>query len=299
MPGSVSGAFGIFLFVLLLAPGFTYVRVRERDTPERRHSIFRDTLGVGIAAILANSAGLAVLALVRSIWASWTPDIGRLILNDRQYLATAYPLVALWLALIVGGGALAAWGIAAARRKAKTHPSQGSAWRLLFDHWYAQEASEERVKVACALDDGSYVEGVLGSWSDLADDAPDRDLVLVEPLMHRYATETEAQPYGASVAVVSASKIQAMFVTPLEERPATTSTPASGHAEEEPQASAAEASPPAAGPSAPAPAATAGEEVENQYSETRRSPIQVDQASAAGDVGAEASHIGRQSIGTP
>lgn len=245
MPSSISGAFALFLFVLLLLPGFTYIRVRERDTPERRRSPFQETVGFATVSIIADAAALVVVVIVGAVRPSLAPDVGRLIGDGSKYVADSYALLAVWLVIVVALATGGAWLVAFLRRSAKTHPSRGSSWWLLFGDWYPTEAADRRLKVGCVLDDGSYVEGMLGSWNDLADDSPDRDLILVEPLIHRLKDEPTSKPYDASIATVSAGRIVSMFVTPLETAPPVPTPDPEVAAK---QSSAAEARPPAVDP---------------------------------------------------
>jgi hypothetical protein len=84
-------------------------------------------------------------------------------------------------------------------------------------------AQTENIHVGCLLDDGSYVEGELGSFSVVGDDVPDRDLVLTEPVSYRPPGADEVEPYGCSAVCLSAARIVAAFVTYVG--PAATSSP--------------------------------------------------------------------------
>lgn len=85
-----------------------------------------------------------------------------------------------------------------------------SSWTLLFEDW----AEDRGVRVHCFLDDGSVIAGDVGSFNDDANDGPDRDLILVEPLEYKYPQGSALQPYrNVSVACISAARIVSFFVT--------------------------------------------------------------------------------------
>ena len=84
------------------------------------------------------------------------------------------------------------------------------------------------IQVGCVLDDGSYVEGHLGSFSIDADDQPDRDLILSKPIGYRPPGADELSPYESNAVCFSAGRIVAMFVSYLEEKPVISSTAAEG-----------------------------------------------------------------------
>ena len=70
--------------------------------------------------------------------------------------------------------------------------------------------------VGCTLSDGSYVSGLLRSWSKLADDTPDRDLVINGDIFFRPggAEEGVVLP-DVGGAVLSARNIQLLTVSYL------------------------------------------------------------------------------------
>ncbi|MGW1542511.1 DUF6338 family protein [Streptomyces sp. NPDC002309] len=204
---------GLLLLVVLLLPGLTFVVLRERRSSERRPSAFRESGAVVFWSVSTEFVTLALFALVRSLLPGLTPDVGRLVREGGAYAREHYVSLGWW-----GAGLLAfSCGLAAAaamRAAAGRHPSGMSAWWMLFDGWYPGE----NPVVGCLLEDGSYLEGRQASFNVSADDSPDRDLVLVQPLKYRPPGGTEVRPLPWSAACVSARRIVTVFVSyPLAE----------------------------------------------------------------------------------
>jgi hypothetical protein len=244
MPTTLSG---LFLFVVLLLPGFAYVVGRERHTSGQSFSAFRETAIVVAASVTFELVVLGLFAIIRILAPSVTPDVGALVRNGGSYLQSHYELTAGWaVVLLMASVALAyAASAPAVRRKIRIfatagkwlprgirnfaggaleegpHESIASGWWKIFDEW-AGEPEEVSVRVRCFLGDGSCVEGELGSFSREADDKLERDLILAEPISFRPAGSTAMEPYEASVACISASRIVTMFVTYVQ-KPGSTS----------------------------------------------------------------------------
>ncbi|WP_175412743.1 DUF6338 family protein [Streptomyces sp. TRM64462] len=202
---------GLLLLVVLLLPGLTYVVVRERMSSERRMSPFRETGTVVFCSVLTELVVLGVFAGVRACWPGMTPDVGRLIREGTTYTERHYASLTLWtVGMLLTASTLA--GLAAWRYGKEPHPSATSAWWQMFKQWKYPIAVE--INVACLLDDGSLVEGCPGAFNTSAEDSPDRDIILVEPIRYRPPGATgEAQPYPAGAVCISARRIVAMFVT--------------------------------------------------------------------------------------
>jgi len=242
MPTTLSG---LFLFVVLLLPGFAYVVGRERHNPGQQLSAFRETAVVIAASVSVELVVLVLFAVVRVLLpSSLTPDVGALVRDSGSYLrgndgqAGHYGQVAIWaIALLAVSVALAySASVPAIRRKFRSfatagdrfpkgvrdfiddtlgespHESNASAWWMLFDAW-VEDRGKTGVRVRCFLEDGSYVEGELGSFSREADDKHERDLFLVEPIQFRPPGGHKVEPYAASAVCISAARIVTMFVT--------------------------------------------------------------------------------------
>jgi hypothetical protein len=107
------------------------------------------------------------------------------------------------------------------------HPSIVSAWwrvlRERRDEIRAEYGRDPEVRVGCYMDDGSYIAGGLNSFSQVADETPDRELILAAP-EHRPAGATRMEPVDSHAVVVSARRIVAMtvkyYVSPPSDGPA-------------------------------------------------------------------------------
>lgn len=214
---------GLLLFVVLLLPGFAYLVGKERAGTERRSSPFRETVAIVAASVAAE---LVVLTITAPIWTRHL-DITRLVRDPDQYWKCAPGPLAAWaVAILLGATGLAyvtTWPVVRAlparllpqRLQDKftyPHPSSVSGWWLLFEYY-----EKDRPKhVGLVLDDGSFVSGTRLSFNNDASDSPDRDIILVAPLLYRPSGADEAKPYPASTVSVSARRIVTMFVSPVE-----------------------------------------------------------------------------------
>lgn len=239
MPSTLTG---LLLFVVLLLPGFVFLTVFRRERPEQHPSVLQETASVVFVSVLSDLVALGGFALVRAIGPTWTPDVGRLIADPGGYLAghalLVYVCSTCVLLLACGVAALTGW--LTGRRP--VHPSVMSSWWLLFEHWQPKTTRH----IECLLDDGSYLAGQLGDWNTLAEDSPDRDLILAAPITYRPPGDTNHYPHEASVVCVSARRISVMFVSYVS--PATSSVGEAAAVEVSAPSSAA---PPAAGPDTP------------------------------------------------
>lgn len=222
---------GLLLFVVLLLPGFAYMVGRERHGVQRRVSALRETVSIVAASITAE---LMLLALTAVIWAN-TIDVGDALGNPRAHAAA---LISWGCGLLIAASAITyLWSWPRPRRAVDQflsqrftgrwscvpdmigtgypHPSTVSAWwrvlRERRDEIHAEYGRDPVIRVGCYLDDGSYIEGGLNSFSQLADETADRDLILAEP-HHRPCAAVKLEPLDAHAAVVSARRIVAMQV---------------------------------------------------------------------------------------
>lgn len=241
---------GLLLFVALLLPGFAYLVGKERHTTGQNLSAFRETAAVVAASVTFELMVVGLFAIFRTVRPSLTPDVGALIRNSGDYLrgqgghAGHYGQVALWAAGMLTVSVALAYGATAPGFRAWAwnsvdngkgaprlrgvardlvgeypHESNASAWWTLFDKW--EQKSD--IHVGCILDDGSFIEGRLASFSREADDKPERDLILTEPISYRPAGEKATVPYAANAVCLSAAKIVTMFVTYIATEPTTSS----------------------------------------------------------------------------
>jgi Family of unknown function (DUF6338) len=219
---------GVALFVFLLFPGYVYERRRLRDVPERVRSPFAETLSILFVGVVLDAVALFLLALTSPRLPAGAPDLHLLIDNPRGYASDHYQLLAWWAAAVLllatGMGYLMAarpWDKLVrgrSRRRAarlRVADPQQSAWWLLF-----HEHPEGEKYVGCYLDDGSYVAGILHSYSRLSDESGDRDLTLrhtaEHPVICRPKGTGQPSPLAdVAAAVVSARRIVMLTVTYL------------------------------------------------------------------------------------
>src|SRR5690348_12705691 len=93
MPTTLSG---LFLFVVLLLPGFAYVVGRERHTSGQSFSAFRETAIVVAASVTIELVVVVLFAIIRVLVPSVTPDVGALVRDRGSYLRIHYALTAVW-----------------------------------------------------------------------------------------------------------------------------------------------------------------------------------------------------------
>ncbi|MBV9139479.1 MAG: hypothetical protein JO115_00890 [Pseudonocardiales bacterium] len=245
MPNTLTG---LLLFAILLLPGFVFLTILRRDRPDRRPSVLQETASIASVSILSDMIALSGFAVLRAFAQNWTPDVGMLIRNPVDYSAEHSLLVFAWSSgvLVVACGVAALVGWLIGRRSA--HPSVMSSWWMLFEHWQPDTTRH----IECLLDDGTYIAGQLGDWNTLADDSPDRDLILAAPITYRPAGSTEHHPHPVSVVCISARRITAIFVSYVD--PATSPEEGAeeeGVAAEEEATAPSEATPLASDPGSP------------------------------------------------
>jgi hypothetical protein len=222
MPGTVTG---VLLFVILLAPGVSYSAVRRLTYPEREKSTFRETAGTVFVSAACLVVALLGFALLRAIWPSATTDVGELIRHPDRFFRQHYVEVFLWALGIIlfasGVGALLAWRLPSPER---AHFE--SAWHELFVvGWLNAYSDEPKAKmwkrlvsrqrrrpgpvfVGCELHDGSYISGVLNSFSTEVEETEDREISLVAPISYRPGGADEAQKLEVGTISVSARQLK-------------------------------------------------------------------------------------------
>lgn len=214
---------GLLLFVVMLLPGFAYLVGKERHGTERRLSPFRETVAIVSASVTSELVVLGIFAAIRALWPSITPNVGALLSQGNLYLHGNqshhghYQIFAAWGIGLLALAVLIAYAatIPGVRRVTEwltgpyPHESTVSAWWILFEKW--RRASN--IEVGCVLDNGSSVRGQFGSFNIAADDSPDRDLILKDPIYYSPAGEDGEVYYDASAVTIAARRIVAMFVT--------------------------------------------------------------------------------------
>jgi hypothetical protein len=265
--GIPSSLTGLLLFVILLLPGFSYNRIRARRRPDRQVTALQETVIIVTASLAALVVTGVLFAIIRALLPAVTPDVRSALFSTHAYLQGHYVQTAWWavafLAVAILGAVTVAevqesrWlrGSRYLRRLAgPPDPSTQSGWWIVFGP--GLDAGLQ-VHVGCTLDDGSYVSGRLRSYSQVAEDNADRDLVLRGPIKVRPRGATEAREVpNVSWMTVSARHIVTMAVTYVSPVP-------SSQAEQPPSPPASSGPPPsprsvpAPPPATPRPAARA------------------------------------------
>jgi hypothetical protein len=215
---------GLLLFVVLLLPGFAYLVGKERVGTERRTSPFRETVSIVAASVTSE---LLVTVVSWPLW-SRVLDVDRLIATPAAYWRERPGLLTAWALGLLVAAVVATYAatLPAVRRPlqwllgAYPHPSAVSGWWVLFADWPAKMRRKRKgdrkgddlvIRAACFLDDGSIVEGRVDNFNQLADDTPDRDLILVAPIERRTPTG-ERQNLDSHAVCVAARNITALAV---------------------------------------------------------------------------------------
>jgi hypothetical protein len=258
--GIPSDLTGLLLFVILLCPGFAYNSVRARRRPDRQLTSLQETVIIVTASLVALVATGVVFAVIRALLPAATPDVRAALFSTHAYLQAHYVRTAWWAAAFLAVAILGAIGVAEAQESqwvsrsrflrglaAPPGPSTQSGWWIAFRP--GLEAGHQ-VHVGCTLDDGSYVSGRLRSYSQVAEDTADRDLVLRAPITVRPRGAAEAREIpNVTWMTISARHIVTMAVTYVGR------VPSSQPRQPEPASASPGPSPPP--PSVPAPASAA------------------------------------------
>jgi uncharacterized protein DUF6338 len=201
---------GLLVFLALLLPGFVYTAIVRRGRPEYRTTALHEIAAVALASVLSELVVLIGFAAVDGLRPSWTPDMRALITQPAAYLAEHYLTVFGWATgLLFAAGVVAAAAAAFTVWKLPVHRSLVSSWWTLFKDWHPDTTRT----VQCELDDGSYVEGILADWNSQAEDSPDRDVLLVAPILYRPVGSVDYRQHPVSAVCVAARNIRTMFVT--------------------------------------------------------------------------------------
>lgn len=215
---------GLFLFVILLCPGFAYNGVRARRRPTRLLTSLQETAIIVSASLVALLVTGIVFGIIRVLVPGVTPDVHSVLFSPHDYLRAHYVRTAWWaiafMAVAIGG----AVGVAELQSSglvdrskylrwldAPPHPSMLSGWWIALG---GGPSEPHDVHVGCTLDDGSYISGRLHSFSQVAEDTADRDLVLGPPIMIRPAGATDTQEVQrVSRMTITARHVVTMTVT--------------------------------------------------------------------------------------
>ncbi len=217
---------GLVLFVVLLAPGLTFVVRRAVTQPVQKLSVLRETAGLALRSLVCDALTLLLFGAVRAAAPTHTPDAGALVRPHSPYLRQHYYYVLLW----AGGLLLMACVLAMSAARLQTTAAVGRltgsrpvrwlvpeasvttepAWWVLFN---AQPAS--RCYVGCTLDDGTYLAGFLYTYSPDSDETADRELTLTGPIEYRATGSADTAELTVGAIAISARKVQYLTVSYL------------------------------------------------------------------------------------
>ncbi|MDW4910774.1 DUF6338 family protein [Streptomyces sp. ADMS] len=194
---------GFVMLVVLALPGYVYHQAFDRHVPKRVHTSFMELVSILFASVIVDAVALSLLKAGSSLGFWYTPAFRALYRSPRTYITDHFTAISLWsaaalaLACVIGYGAGAGqWqsllpALVQSRLHARTRrlEPQHSAWWLLF-----REHRDADVYVGCVLDDGSYLAGLLHSYSRVPSEHGDRELTLRGDISYR--------PPGDDVTVV-------------------------------------------------------------------------------------------------
>jgi hypothetical protein len=225
VPTTVSS---VLLFLALLGPGYLYVRRIETLEARYKTSAFRETVAIVISSLIFIGLSVAIFTVARISVPSGTPDVGALVRNPGQYVVQRYELLAAWVAGLFLLALLLAFVFSHPRLRgarvwranvliaARGRPVMDarSSWSRLF----ATDPGTI-VRVACELDDGSWIDGWLFDWNAQPEEDGDRTITLHAPLRVRAkGTAKTVHLVGTSYSIVASSRIVRLDVTHIEER---------------------------------------------------------------------------------
>lgn len=222
--GIPSSLTGLVLFVILLWPGFAYNSVRGRRRPDRRLTSLQETVVIVASSLFALAACGTAFAAIRALLPGVTPDVRLALFSPHAYLQSHYVRTAWWAAAFLAAAVAGAAGVASAQeskwiRRTRylrglappPDPSTQSGWWIAFGPGLQ---AGHQVYVGCTLVDGSYISGRLRSYSQVAEDTADRDLVLRPPIKVRPPGASETHEIrNVTVMTISARHIVTMTVT--------------------------------------------------------------------------------------
>jgi len=217
---------GVLAFLLILGPGYVFVRRIELLEALYRVSPFRETISIVFASLSCNLAALLLFGIVRIAFPTVTPDIGALVRQGQSYWATEYGRVIAY--------GLVFYGVAFVIAFVASHPKvrgadlwskkyirgivgapvldSRSAWSRLFE-----VADDTIVRVACELDDGSWVDGWVYDWNAQPEEDSDRSIVVHAPVRARASgTDATIHLVGVGYTVISQSRIVRLDVTQVD-----------------------------------------------------------------------------------
>ena len=207
---------GILVLLIFLLPGFAYTAMSERHGPTRSRSVFRETGSVLFASAAGYAAAAVLIAVIAFLDNAVRHDVLAGLRSFPRLYAQRYLLVDVWMlatvVLVTAGAAIAGSTLPRKVRNRLRSGSDhvdplGSAWWIVFDRLPDAEKN-----VSATLTDGTWISGALFSWSRSAEETPDREIVLSEPILVRAPGSGDVVPLRSPTVVLSARQILYMTV---------------------------------------------------------------------------------------
>lgn len=199
---------GLLLFVLVLAPGWLWVRVAERRQVRPDRSALLEATELVVTGVISTAvAAVAVVGVGTAV--GWLPNLhtvtaaGSTYVQDEPY-ESAVAVAAIFVLSLAG-----AYGIARLVYQG-SEPSlipAGSVWRDVF----GEGGEGQPIFVSTTLVDGRIVDGYLYSYST-DPDGGDRDLALQAPIYVWSGDPPQRIHAPADRAVLRAEQMVAMWV---------------------------------------------------------------------------------------
>lgn len=228
IPSSLLGA---ALLIVLFVPGLAYVLRHERAVPAQSYTPFREALRVVFVSAACLTVAAIFAAGLRWLFPRNTPNFHGLVQHPSSFAREHYVQLAWWaLALIALATILAVVAadpriVRIQRRLARTRVcrlltgstdasiSPVSAWYRVVHLYDGDDPGP--IFVGAQLDDGTYIEGQVFSFSPGVDGDENREIVLSAPL--RLTTVNgRVVPFGAQFTVISARHIVRLEVNHLK-----------------------------------------------------------------------------------
>jgi hypothetical protein len=228
---------GLVFFVTLVAPGVCYLVRKERRRGERKLSALREIATVVLVGFVCDVFVISALILLRGLTPGLAPDLVRFVQSPAEY-STQHPALIWWWSLallavacligfILGGFDIEGLGDeeeesdkASLGRRLSSRLGMGigsvqfvSAW----DKFLTAHGSD--VQCSIVLDDDTWLGGTVLWFNTDLDESPNRDLVLVKPVLYRGPDETIPQELPDDYVMVSAGRIQYVGITHIVDVP--------------------------------------------------------------------------------
>lgn len=219
MPNSPISA---LFYLILLVPGIAYVKVTERHRASLKLSTFRETANIVFASVVS----LFVVSVVAVAVSLVSPPFNGFLIDvfqdpvgfferDPILLVVASLLgvsAASLLAMVFGLQRVQEWFESALTTKTSIK-NHWSGWIAAFED---EDMKGHHRLVSVTLKDGSWIQGVLKSYSAIPDDTGDRALVLYGFNKSSPKGSVEIEHLDDQFVVIQADQIAQLSVVPFD-----------------------------------------------------------------------------------